>query len=562
MEIMELKRYIYPLRRWWWLILSATVLAALASFLATLRQPPVYNAITTLMIGQAIMDPNPSGNEFQLGKQLAENYAEIATRDPIRVATMEALGLSFLPNYIVTPNSQFLEISVADSSPERAQAVANELARQLILLGPAGASLNEQGRQEFVNSQLDTMEAQIKTTQDEITRLQGELGNMVSARQISDTQNQINALQAKLTTLQTNYADLLSTTLAGAVNSLSVIEPAGLPRNPIGPNRLVSVLLAATIGFILATAAAYLLDYLDDTVKLPEDVSRITDYPIIGYLSDWGDEIGNRVFVAEHPRHPVVEGYRTLRTNLEYTGVDKPVRTIFVASADTEDGKSSVASNLAVILAQAEKKVILVDADLRKPSIHTFFGLSNDYGLSEVFRGRLSIDDVLKEWNGDQLAVITAGDPPPNSSELIGSQRMSQILEDLQARADLVVIDGPPFLVADATALAAKVDGILIVVRSGYTHEPAVRSMVQQLDRIGARVLGIVMNRMPRNLGYYGVDSYYASSYGLADDLDEVKAEGTSGWLNRLTSFNLGRGNNGLEAYLKEKPVDETPGEG
>jgi hypothetical protein len=117
------------------------------------------------MIGQAIMDPNPDRNEFQLGLQLAENYAEIANRDPIRIATMEALGLPILPPYIVTPTSQFLEISVTDSIPERAQAVANELARQLILLGPAGAGLNEKSRQEFVNEQLDTMETQIQTTQ-------------------------------------------------------------------------------------------------------------------------------------------------------------------------------------------------------------------------------------------------------------------------------------------------------------------------------------------------------------------------------------------------------------
>lgn len=555
---MELRRYIYPLRRWWWLILSATLLAALASYIATLRQPPVYNAITTLMIGQAIMDPNPDRNEFQLGLQLAENYAEIANRDPIRTATMDALGLGVLPPYIVTPNSQFLEISVTDSIPERAQAVANELARQLILLGPAGAGLNEQSRQEFVREQLDTMETQIQTTQDEITRLQEELGNMVSARQISDTQNQINALQTKLTTLQSNYANLLSTTLAGAINSLSVIEPAGLPRTPIGPNRFVSILLAAAIGFVLAAAAAYLLDYLDDTVKLPEDLARITDYPVIGYLSDWGDEVGNRVFVSANPRHPVVEGYRTLRTNLEYASVDEEVKTIFVASADTEDGKSSVASNLAVILSQSEKKVIVMDADLRKPNLHTFFGIPNDYGLSEIFRGKLTVDDAIKEWNGGQLFVITGGDPPPNSSELLGSKKMGEILNELKKQADLIIIDGPPFLVADATTLAAKVDGVLVVIRSGYTHEPAIRSMLQQLDRVGARVLGLVMNRIPRNISYYGGDTYYATHYGIAEDLDETKVEETHGWLDRITSFTSGKANNGLKTFYKEASPDET----
>src|SRR3990170_3981068 len=154
---MELKRIIVPFLRWWWLITIATLLAAISSFLATLRQPSVYQASTILIVGRAIMDPNPSNNEFFLGQQLAANYAEIAKRDPVRNATKQALGLAWLPNYVarVTPNSQFIEISVTDTIPARAQAVANELARQLILRGPTSTQAEEQDRREFVNRQLD-----------------------------------------------------------------------------------------------------------------------------------------------------------------------------------------------------------------------------------------------------------------------------------------------------------------------------------------------------------------------------------------------------------------------
>lgn len=513
---MELKKYILPLSRWWWLIAATTLVAAAASFLATLRQPPIYQAITTLMIGRAIMDPNPTSNEFYLSQQLASNYAEIANREPVRNATMQALDLKWLPNYLAraVPEGQFIEILVTDTNPQRAQAVANELAHQLVLRAPTSAGPEEQNRREFVNRQLDTLEEQIEKTEAEITRLQDELGNMVSARQIADTQGQIAALQTKLTTLQGNYANLLANTESGAINTLSVIEPAALPTRPIGPNKGMAILLASAIGFTLSAGAAYLLEYLDDTLKTNEDVVRVTQSPIIGYLAEVNGEGDYRIYVAENPRHPIVEAYRTLRTNLEFAAVDRPLKTIFIASAEAEEGKSSVAANLAVAMAQGEKAVVLLDADLRKPNIHNFFGMQNDYGLSDVFRGRLSIDDAMKGWKGDQVTVITAGTPPPNPTELLGSKKMDQILSRLEEVADVVVIDGPPFIVADAAVLAAKVDGVLLVIRSGFTHEASVRAMMEQAERAGAHLVGVALNRIPRKgRGYYDGNRYYSSYY-------------------------------------------------
>jgi non-specific protein-tyrosine kinase len=539
---MELRRYLLPLRRWWWLITAATLVAAISSFIATLRQPPVYQAITTLVVGRAIMDPNPSQNEFYLSQQLATNYADIANREPVRIATMEALGLTWLPSYLArtTPDSQFIEIVVTDTSPQRAQAVANELAHQLVLRGPTTGQPEEQDRTEFINQQLDTLEEQIATTEDEITRMQEELGDMVSARQIADTQNLISALQAKLTTMQGNYADLLANTESGAVNTLSVIETAALPTSPIGPNKAVTILLAAVIGFALSSGAAYLLEYMDDSVKSSEDVERITKSPIIGRILEIpGNSEGERLYVAENPRSPFVEPYRTLRTNLEFAGVDKPLRTIFVASAESEDGKSSVAANLAVVMAQGENRVILLDADMRKPNLHALFGLSNEYGLSDVFRGRISLEDAIKEWRGGQVKVITAGTPPPNPSELLGSRKMGEILAALADMGDVVVIDGPPFVVADAAVLAARVDGVLMVVRAGHTHQATLKMMVEQVARSGARVVGVALNRLPRKgAGTFGVPyySYYENAYGGETEERQVETGKPAGWLQRMIS--------------------------
>ncbi len=513
---MEFKQYILPLRRWWWLLVAATLIAVVSSYLATLRQPPIYQTLSTLMIGQVITDPNPTGAEFTLSRQLAVNYAEIANREPVKIATMEALGLSWLPDYRATalPSGQFIEIVVTDTLPERAQAVANEIAQQLILRSPTGSQSDEQDRQAFVQAQLDNLQVQITDTETEIQTLREALGGMDSARQIADTQVQITALEAKLADLQGIYSDLLANTQGGAINTISVIEEAFKPVVPIGPNKLLIIILSATVGLALAVLAAYVLEYMDDTVKSPEEVEKLTNAPVIGYLSELDlDDVG-ALYAADNPRHPSVEEMRGLRTNLEFAGVDQPLKTLLVTSTEMEVGKTSVAANLAIVMSQAEKDVILMDADLRRPNVHNFYGFQNKVGLSDVFRGEHDLDGVSKKWPGGDVSVITAGDLPPNPSELLGSKRMSEIMETLGSKADIVIIDGPPFVVADAPVLASKVNGVLLIIRLDHTRKPAINAMMEQINRSGTKVIGVALNRIPaRSIGYYTGNPYYAAYY-------------------------------------------------
>lgn len=566
---MELKRYFLPLRRWWWLLVAATLIAAFSSFLATLRQPPIYQSFTTLMIGQVITDPNPTSSEFNLSQQLAENYAEIANREPVRNATKQALGLNWLPDYRATalPNGQFIEIVVSDTNRERAQAVASELANQLILRSPTGDQSDELERQAFVQSQLDNLQLKITETEDEIFALREALADMDSARQIADTQAQINALEAKLSDMQGIYSGLLANTQSGAINTISVIESASLPVRPIGANKGLIILLSATIGLSLAVAAAYILDYLDDTIKSTEEVTELTNAPIIGYLSELDVENFGALYVAENPRHPNVEEMRNLRTNLEFAGVDQPLKTIFVSSTDMEDGKTSVAANLAVVMSQAEKDVILLDGDLRRPNVHNFFGYPNNFGLSDVFRGQTDIEGVLKEWSGGAVSVITTGELPPNPAELLGSKRMTHILDTLKKRADIVIIDGPPFMVADAPILASKVDGVLLILRIDHTHKPAIKAMMEQIDRSGTKVIGVVLNRIPpKSVGHYTGTQYYSSYY-----LEEQEILDTSGsqsgrkkrspsWLSRILSRS--QSNSSKSRVFDDLDVIEGDGDG
>jgi capsular exopolysaccharide synthesis family protein len=278
----------------------------------------------------------------------------------------------------------------------------------------------------------------------------------------------------------------------------------------------LTVLLAAAVGFVLGGSAAYLLEYLDDTLKSPDDISRVLQAPIIGHIvEDTGETGENQIYVLEKPRHPISEAYRTLRINMEFAGVDQPLKTIFIASANVGDGKTSVAANLAVSIAQGEKKVVLLDADLRRPSIHQFFSVPNEIGLIDLFLGRAAIGEVIKVKKEHRVAIITAGEPPPNPAELLGSKKMDQILAKLQEIADVVIIDGPPFVVADASVLASKVDGVLAVVRPGHTRQSAAENMMKQITISGARLIGVTLNRIPRRGTNYYTGKQYIYPYSL-----------------------------------------------
>ena len=184
-----------------------------------------------------------------------------------------------------------------------------------------------------------------------------------------------------------------------------------------------------------------------------------------------------------------------MRTNLEFASVDKPLRTILITGAEVGDGKTTIAVNLASIIAQGGKRVLLLDADLRRPRVHRFMGVHNKAGLTDLFRGTHRIEEVkytFDESNAGSVSVIPTGSLPPNPAELLGTKKMETLLEKLAKTVDMVVIDSPPTLVADAQILASKVDGVLIVLTPGRTHMGALRSLVEQLTTAGAHVVGVV----------------------------------------------------------------------
>ncbi|EHI98314.1 capsular exopolysaccharide family [Clostridium sp. DL-VIII] len=220
-----------------------------------------------------------------------------------------------------------------------------------------------------------------------------------------------------------------------------------------------------------------------------------------------------RGFVVEKkPKSIVSEAYRTLRTNIQYSSFDKQIRTIVVTSAEAAEGKSTVSGNLALSFAQNEKKVIIVDCDLRKPSVHKNFKVSNLKGLSEVLIGKEELDNVVLKRN-DNLDILTSGKIPPNPSEMLSSSSMTKLIEALRERYDIVILDSAPLqAVTDAQILSTKADGTILVVRAKRTSRESVIDAKRLLDKVGANILGTVLHAVENTRGKY----YYY--YGTKDD--------------------------------------------
>lgn len=223
-----------------------------------------------------------------------------------------------------------------------------------------------------------------------------------------------------------------------------------------------------------------------------------------------------------HPKSPIAEAYRTLRTNIQFSSFDKSVKTVTVTSSGPGEGKSTVASNLAVVTAQSGKKTLIIDCDQRRSRLHKVFGLSNMVGLSNMLAGEVAFPDVVQQTEIQNLFLLTAGTRPPNPSELLASEKMKNFIHTMREEFDFVIMDTPPVLiVTDAQLLADYTDGYLLIVSSGTVDRNAAAKSKELLENVNAKLLGVVLNNLEiSEKGYYGY--YYHYYYGI--DGQKVKA--------------------------------------
>ena len=543
-EQSDLGRYVATIRKWWWLLMACVLVASGSSYVGTLQMPRIYQATTTVVVGQGLKNANPDYQDLFMAERLAQTYGEMAKRRPVLSGAAEALGLQYVPSSgsISTEpvkGTQLLEIRVRDSDAQRARALADEIARQLILQSPTGGGEEEQ-RRAFVEQQLQELEGRIQAVGDEIDSEREKLASANSARAIQQYQANIAALEQKTISYQSTYASLLIH-FQGSANYLTIIESATTPTVPISPNVQQTVVLAAAIGLALAVAGAFLIEYLDDTIRTGDEVAAVTELPLVGEIArikSGEDGYASALITLQDPISPVSEAYRVLRTNVRFASVDRPPRTLMVTSSGPSEGKSVTVANLGIVLAQAGTRTVIVDTDLRRPVQHKIFGLPNHRGLSDaLLEPHRDIMEYVQGTEVENLRFLASGQTPPNPSELLGSARFGEIVDALLCEADLLLFDSSPTLmVTDATILGSRVDGVVFVTDVGKTRRVLAAKGVDKLRQANANLLGVVLNRVPQTRGgYYYMYSYYSSDDTRNGRHGSSRRHRGGGLMSRLT---------------------------
>jgi capsular exopolysaccharide synthesis family protein len=358
----------------------------------------------------------------------------------------------------------------------------------------------------------------LRTVQDDLSRDGGwevDLNRLTRERDIA---------QATYTTLAEKERDLQIRDNI-ALETIRKIEVAGLPNTPVRPRKVINILLTAILALFLATAMALLQEFLDDRINSPDDIDRLAMLPTLGHVPQMSDEKEEQLVSQLPATSHVAEAYRALRSSIGFASIDAPLRRLQVTSASKGEGKSTTAVNLATAMAMDGKRVILVDADLRRPNVHKLLGLPSAPGFSEVLVGMAQLEDVIQNTDVENLRVITAGPIPPNPAELLGSHAFADVVEQLEKMADVVMFDTPPCMpVTDPLIVAARMDGVVLVLNAGQTRKAAVKHAIEMLRRARARVLGVVFNRVQANKSgyyyhyyYYYGDGYYAEEGGQND---------------------------------------------
>jgi capsular exopolysaccharide synthesis family protein len=396
-------------------------------------------------------------------------------------------------------------------------------------------------RRELSNT-LRGLEAELVTAQQQESSI---LANMETVKRESFDINrktvEYGVLQREVEINQELYKQLLGRSKEAGLetelksSNVRVHEKAEMPRGPVSPNRMRNYRLALLLGLGLGIGLAVLLEHLDNTIKTPEDVKDQLNLPFLGVVPDVAARVppvgttSPSPLVARNPSPALAEAYRILRTNLVFSLAENTGQAIVITSASPSEGKTTTAINLAMSLAQASARVLLVEADLRRPGIHQHMGVAKAPGLTDLIVGKSEAAEAIQTTRLNGLMVIPCGHPTPNPAELLGSARMKDIVRALRSHYDWVLIDTPPILaMADTPVLCPIVDGVLLVVAAELSARPSVQRATDQIQSIGAKMLGVVLNKvdLERNSYYYGhyYGEYYRSYYGDAGKHESTRS--------------------------------------
>ena len=291
---------------------------------------------------------------------------------------------------------------------------------------------------------------------------------------------------------------------------------------PVRPKKRLNVLLAIIVGLFGGVGLAFFFEYLDDTVKSAEEVGRIADWPFLGgipEIKDKGDEklteFRKDIWAHVNPKDPASESYKSIRTNIFFSSTEEhPIKSLLITSPGPQEGKTITFCNLGIAIAQSGKKVLLVDADMRKPRLHGVFKSKNDTGLSAFLSTQANAEDIIQKTDIPNVSIVTGGPIPPNPSELIESHKMKEFINIAKEKFDFILFDSPPIaVVTDAVVLSPYVDGLVLVIQNETTSKKFIPRIAQILKDSKARITGFILNKITQKSGNYHYH-YYSRYYG------------------------------------------------
>lgn len=449
---LSLRDYLRILRKRVWLVALVTLMALGAAIGVTALVTPSFRAEAKLFVGQrqvATTEVQQGVQITQLSFQLLKTYAEVIRTRPIAERAVEGEGLDLSPLDVI----------------ERLRA----------------------------DPILDT----------QLIRLSFDDPDPVRAQRVVNSVAAVFAEEVQRIEHRPEGA-------GEAAVQVEVVEPALRPDEPVRPRPIRNLSLALALGLMLGLGVALLAEYLDVTIKDREDIERVTALPALAEVPAMA---GGEASLNRDPQSQASEAYRKLRTALQFLSVDHPLQVVMVTSPFAAEGKTTTAVNVASAFAQAGLRSLLVEGDLRRPSFQAVFGQQGGLqrGLTTVLIGRSTLDAAISPTSIPNLSVLPAGALPPNPSELLASDHMVDLLADLRRRHEIIVIDAPPLLpVADASALAPRVDGVILVARAGKTKRDRLLEAVELTQKVGGRLLGTVLNGTKGGGDQYG---YYYYGY-------------------------------------------------
>src|SRR3972149_828107 len=456
--------------------------------------------------------------------------------DPIEIekrqlAREEGLIDSFLDRVKVTPDrkSRLVQISFESSFPELSAKVANTLVDEYIGWVLERKLDATKAARRFLEKQLGEVKAKLERAEEELSSYAKGADIVSLDEKFNLTYKQLaelnyktvhyRILEREVETNKSIYQNLLQrlkeTEVASGfrATNIQVVDYASTPLIPYKPNIKLNMLLATLMGLMGGVFLAFIFEHFDSTIKDEEEVKRRFSLPFLGAipLVDENELQDLEKVVYANPKSLVSEAFRVIRTSILYSSPNSPPKSLLITSTQPLEGKTTCASNLALSFTQSGLKVVLIDADLRKPRLHKLF-LNNGYafGLSTYLVGKMELSGVINRTSLDGLDIITSGPIPPNPAELLGSKRMKELIEHLLEEYDHVILDGPPIAgFADSRLLSSVVDGVLLVTSIGITQRQTLRSSIEDILRVRGRIIGTIVNRLESRRSKYGYSYYY-----------------------------------------------------